>query len=134
MSYWYLNSHVSRVAPGEDGLESFIGELEYRSSPVAFGLDRHAPSPSEAFGQWLTANQAVLRDLLAEGLAETVSLTREALTPVAQRALAEPVGTSVSVVCGDCAKTDLLVKRSASRVWLQPADQLHFWRSLPVKR
>ena len=134
VSYWYWYSHVSRVSPAEDAIESLVGELEYRSSLVPFSLDRHAPSPSEGFGQWLAAQQAALREQLNVGIAETVNLTREALTPAAQRAVAVPIGALVSsVVCADCSKMDLLVKQSPSRVWLQPTGQSHLWRSLPVK-
>lgn len=133
----YVNLYTRLLRLGRDDDEPWqvnIAELDYHSVSIPFNLDRKQSSSATALGKWIDDARPTLQAYLAEGIAETVSLTRLALLTREERPTAEPIGKFVkSVACQDCASTDRLAKRLANRVWLQPAKRADLWRSLPLK-
>ena len=133
----YLNLYTRIWHLGRDNDEPWqvnIAELDYHSVSIPFNLDLKQSSAATAFGKWIDDTRPTLQAYLAEGISETVGLTRLALSAREDRPTAEPIGKFVnSVACQDCASTDQLAKRLANRVWLQPAKRADVWRSLPLK-
>ncbi len=133
----YLNLYTRLWHLGRDKDEPWqvnIADLDYHSVSIPFNLDLKQSSSATALGKWIDDTRPTLQAYLAEGIAETVSLTRLALLAREERPTAEPIGKLVkSVVCQDCDSTDRLAKRLANRVWLQPAKRADLWRSLPLK-
>ena len=133
----HLKLYTRLLHLGRDNDEPWqvnIAELDYHSVSIPFNLGRKQASSTTALAKWIDDARPALQAYLAEGIAETVSLTRLALLAREERPNAKPIGKFVkSVACQDCASTDRLAKRWANRVWLQPANRADLWRSLPLK-
>lgn len=134
-AYLYFSARLSHIAPQDALSPTSIAKFEYYSAAVPLELDRHVLSDVAAFGNWLSANQIPVHGMLNEGIDEIVAMTAEALTKTEKRANDERVGSHLSTIaCQGCSSSDRLVRQSAKRVWLQPADEPDFWRSLPTRQ
>jgi hypothetical protein len=134
-AHLYFSGRLLHLAPQNVPSQTNVAKFEYYSGPVTLELDRHELSEVTAFGKWLSSNQLTLHGMLTEGVSETVAMTAEALTKAENRADGEPVGAHLSTIaCQGCLASDRLVRQSAKRVWLQPADEPDFWRSLPMRQ
>ena len=114
---------------------SVITVLEYRSAMLPFGASTGAGTLAGAFESWLVEQHSMVLQNLRDATTDSARMASHQLEPANNGSTPMQLGKDVAhVICDGCRKSDRVISRTATRIWLQPADDQKVLRSLALGR
>ena len=111
---------------------STIAALEYRSATLPFNASNDTGALAAAYERWLVDQHSTLLLSLRDAVIDTAHMASHELRSADNDPSRLQLGKELArVMCDGCRKSDRVIVRTATRVWLQPDDNPKVLRSLP---